>query len=495
MQGHDTYKKALVTRSLLTSSFEYFCRYFFKSRNGYKMVIGPHHRVLFNTISRTMLPPQHPEYIGRLIINIPPGYSKTEIAVICNIAYGMACNRQAKFLHVSSSERLVLRNSVAARTIIKSTDYQQLWPMDLKADMDSKQNWSNESGGELAATPINGQPTGFRAGLMFADQWSGSLIADDPIKASLSNNLRAMKDVNEKYELALASRLAVESVPIIIIMQRLNYEDLSGFLLRGGAGTKWHHLLLPLLIDNNSGYPTQYTHGIPIDHGLADGFLWPFKHNEIHLPSLKAHRRKYQSQYQQDPPKQGLENPLFTEKMICDAINRYKEELIRYPKFTICFIDPGIKESTSTDDTGIIVCSKFARDLYGVMADYSLNASPIGWARKAMEAYTKHKCHAIGVEDNQGGDMVVSTLRAAGFKGRIIRETAKESKAARASPIAARYHLGEIFHAPGLYDLENELMSFDQDTNLSDGKSPNRLDAAVHGLRQLIGKGRGMFDV
>ena len=51
-------------------------------------------------------------------------------------------------------------------------------------------------------------------------------------------------------------------------MQRIHESDLSGFLLRGGSGDKWYHLVLPARIDEEfltKKYPDDYTHGIPLD--------------------------------------------------------------------------------------------------------------------------------------------------------------------------------------------------------------------------------------
>src|SRR5574344_871425 len=56
---------------------EYFARYFFKQRMGSKMLVAPHHKVIFDTLSRVIS-----GEITRLIINVPPGYSKTELATI-----------------------------------------------------------------------------------------------------------------------------------------------------------------------------------------------------------------------------------------------------------------------------------------------------------------------------------------------------------------------------------------------------------------------------
>lgn len=66
----------------------------------------------------------------------------------------------------------------------------------------------------------------------------------------------------------MRSRLAVETVPMINIMQRIHENDLSGFLLRGGSGDVWHHLVLPARIDDDfltKPYHQEYTHGIRLD--------------------------------------------------------------------------------------------------------------------------------------------------------------------------------------------------------------------------------------
>ena len=50
----------------------YFARYFFKQRMGNKMIVAPHHKVIQDTLDRVVS-----GEITRLIINIPPGYTKT----------------------------------------------------------------------------------------------------------------------------------------------------------------------------------------------------------------------------------------------------------------------------------------------------------------------------------------------------------------------------------------------------------------------------------
>jgi len=144
----------------------YFNRYFFKQRLGSKMILNTHHQAMQKALERTMLPPWHPEYIGRLIINVPPGYTKTEQAVISYMARGIALNAKARFLHLSYSNKLALLNSTTTRGVVKSRAYQDMWPVKTKEDVDSKEVWHTTQQGGVTASTILGQVTGFRAGHM-----------------------------------------------------------------------------------------------------------------------------------------------------------------------------------------------------------------------------------------------------------------------------------------------------------------------------------------
>jgi len=91
----------------------YFMRYFFKQRIGSKMIIAPHHEVIMRTLHRVI-----DGEITRLIINISPGYSKTELCTINMMAYGLAIDPRAKFLHLSYSHSLALLNTTGASATV-----------------------------------------------------------------------------------------------------------------------------------------------------------------------------------------------------------------------------------------------------------------------------------------------------------------------------------------------------------------------------------------
>lgn len=456
----------------------YFARYFFKQRMGSRMIVAPHHRVIQQTLDRVIS-----GEITRLIINIPPGYTKTELATINLIGRGLALNSRARFLHLSYSHNLALLNSSTARGMVKSSAFQAMWPMTLRDDADSKAMWWTEHGGGVYASSAAGQVTGFRAGHM-EEGWQGALIIDDPVKPDDAYSDAVRGDINKRFNETIKSRLAIETTPMVVIMQRIHYHDLSGYLLRGGSGEKWYHLNLPVIIDNAKPYPEENTHGIPVEHGLPDGWLWPFKHNESHRLALASHRRTFEAQYMQSPRRFNAEGALWTEGMVSAArAMAVTEKLSR----TVVGIDPATTSSEESDETGICVASSYGGGdsrQFSVDGDYSGKYSPNGWAKKAMDAYEHHNADAIVIETNQGGDMAESTLRNAGFRGRVIRVHASKGKFARAEPISALYEQGRVAHKGALYDLENQLLEYIPATAK---KSPDRLDAMVWALTELGG--------
>ena len=301
----DTNADKRILKYVLPKKGLMFSRYFFKKREARKFMVNAHHHIVADTLQKVL-----DLKIKRLIINIPPGYTKTEEAVINFIARGLSINPQALFMHLSYSDDLALWNSTLVRDMVKSPEYQELFPMPIRNDVSSKKKWYTEQGGGLYATAAGGQVTGFRAGRMETDKFTGALIIDDPIKPDDAYKEPVRNRINNRFMNTFKSRLALESdTPIILIMQRVHEEDPSGFLLTGGTGEKWHHLMLPVDIpegDVKDWYPTEYTHGIPIEYNLPPGALWKMKHTQEDIETMeKADPYTYASQYDQKPSPKG----------------------------------------------------------------------------------------------------------------------------------------------------------------------------------------------
>lgn len=251
-----------MLRYMLENDGIQFMRYFFKLREGNSMVRNWHHYAI-----EYVLQAVYDGLISRLIINIAPGYTKTEQAVLNFIARGLAINPRSKYIHTSYSGDLAQENSSKIKDTIQSREFQELWPMRTRTDSKGKKRWFTEHGGGMMATASGGQITGFRAGRMEAG-FTGAFINDDPVKPDDAYSNVKRSAINNRFNNTMRSRLAVESVPMINIMQRIHEDDLTGYLLRGGSGDVWHHLTIPTHLSQEileKPYPDDYTHGIPLD--------------------------------------------------------------------------------------------------------------------------------------------------------------------------------------------------------------------------------------
>lgn len=469
-----TIAENLVRANECISDPTYFDRYFFKQRYGSKMIQAPHIDVMAAVRERVFS-----GEITRLIVNIPPRYMKTDFWSIHTPAKGLAINPRSRFMLLSYSQKLALKNSSDTRNITRLPQYQKMWPMLSRVDADSKEIWYNDSGGGVVAGPAGGQVTGFGAGLMEEDEFTGMLLVDDPLKPADAHSKVMRENINNDYNETIASRIALERIPIVIVMQRIHYDDLSGYLLRGGSGEKWHHLNLPVIINNDDPYPKEYTHGIPIHHGLPDGWLWHQKHNESNRTALMAHKRRWLAQYMQKPSRYDQEAALWNERLISRAIDKATPwKLFR----TVVGCDPSVKDGEDSDDCGIGIASAYTNNEFSVDYDYTDNYTTDGWVNKVIWAYKKHNADAVVVETNNGGDLVKLALRNAGFTGRIITVHATRDKYTRAEPISALYEQDRVKHNNGLALLEDEMMTY---VPHSVKRSPNRLDWMVWALYEL----------
>ena len=318
-----------IIKQKCEDSLLFFTRYIFKENTGNKFEVAEFHKTLANTLHKV----DNGE-IKRLIINIPPRYGKTELAVKMFIAWTLAKNPMAKFIHLSYSDSLALDNSSMTKEYINSDAFQNIWDLQLKKDSQSQKKWYTTQGGGVYATSSGGAITGFGAGS------GGAIIIDDPLKPddALSDVRRSF--INNRYNTTIRSRVNDRDVPIIVIMQRLHEDDLSGYLLDGGSGEQWHHLKLAALDDENNA-------------------LWPEKHSFEELEAIRqADRYTFSGQYLQIPsPPEGGE----WRKDWFNIINR--AELPSDISFEM-YIDGAYTKDTKNDPTGIQISGKSGDNLY-----------------------------------------------------------------------------------------------------------------------------------
>lgn len=160
----------------------------------------------------------------------------------------------------------------------------------------------------------------------------------------------------------------------------------------------------------------------------------------------------------------------------------------------IVAVDPAASSEEGADETGL-VCVGLGRDNDGyargyVLADRSLRGTPEEWARAAVRLYREFQADKIVAEKNNGGEMVLSVLRAADRAVPVTLVHATRGKHVRAEPISALYEQGRIHHCGRFDKLEDQMCLFSIDNVRGENGmgSPDRVDALVWGFTELFDK-------
>lgn len=156
----------------------------------------------------------------------------------------------------------------------------------------------------------------------------------------------------------------------------------------------------------------------------------------------------------------------------------------------IVAIDPATSSTKTSDETGIIHLGKCAQGNIYILDDLSGKYSPEGWAKAAYGLTKTRKIDAYVAEKNQGGDMVESVLRQIDRNTRIKLVTATKGKYVRAEPVFSLYEQAKVYHVGHLPLLEAQMVQFNPD---SSGESPDRVDALVWGITELMQGGSQEF--
>ncbi len=177
--------------------------------------------------------------IPRLLINIPPGTMKSMSVGVMWPAWewGPKAMPHLRYLGTSHSLPLAIRDNLKMRRLVTSRWYQERWG-DLVA-LTSDQN---------AKTKFENTATGFREAMAFTGL-TGSrgdrVLIDDPLSVDNANSDTERESVNSTFRESVPTRLNnPDRSAIVVVMQRLHENDVSGLILANDFG--YEHLMLPM---------------------------------------------------------------------------------------------------------------------------------------------------------------------------------------------------------------------------------------------------------
>jgi phage terminase large subunit-like protein len=287
-------------------------------------------------------------------------------------------------------------------------------------------------------------------------------------------------DDNERIEKHLGSEFA--TIYLNEVSEISNENDVELIASRLRQKIDGRHLLL---LDQNPPAKSHWTYRRYVeDAGKVKGRA-SFKINPIdvreNLPAsyiarLEALPERMRQRFLYGEFTSDIEGALWSWEMIEGTRTGLSGEDGR----TVVAIDPATTANKDSDETGLVVACQKGNG-WKILEDATLKASPDVWAKVALGLYYKHGADCIVAETNQGGDMIKTIIGQIDPMVRVEEVRATKGKHVRAEPVVALYEQGLIEHAPGLGELEEQMMSWVPNVS----PSPDRVDALVWALHNL----------
>ena len=233
--------------------------------------------------------------IRRLIINLPPRSLKSMMTSVAWPAYVLGRDPSKRLVVVSYGTDLANTFANQFRTMIDSPSYKRLFPLMRPGMKNTESEVITAQNGYRFATSIDG-------GLM--GRGGDFLIIDDPLKPSDALNDARRSYVNSWFTNTLLTRMDdMTTGAIIVVMQRLHEDDLTGALLR--SSKDWVLFSLPAIIEVDQ--PVQIGPD-KFHHFRAGDLLHPERMPRDELEARRAiDPETFAAHYQQQPlPPGGL---------------------------------------------------------------------------------------------------------------------------------------------------------------------------------------------
>jgi len=165
--------------------------------------------------------------ISKLLINIPPGCSKSLITCVFWPTWEWQRDPSVRWFFASYDQQLSTRDSVKCRTLLSSPWYQAMWPgrVMIKRDQDQKTYYETTAGGYRLATSVGGHGTG---------EHPDRVVFDDPHNVRKAESEVERQNVIDWWDLTMPTRGLSRGVRQVGIMQRLHHRDLAGHIISRG---------------------------------------------------------------------------------------------------------------------------------------------------------------------------------------------------------------------------------------------------------------------
>ena len=479
----------LLQREINNRSFYEFVKYFWQEISTEILIDNWHIEVICNELQRLA------ERVAEglileydILLNVPPGTSKTTLTGILFPAWCWSRWYSMKFITASYSSTLALESAEVCRDLIKSDRYQTLYPeLGIKTDKDQKSNFRvikfvRYGKGKRVKQLVGGARFSTSVGATLTGMHCHIWVVDDPLSAQDAiSKVKRDTAIHWMSQTLSLRKINKETTAGICVMQRLHPDDPAGYLLKlkEEQGKKLKHLCFPAELGPYEYKVRPFKYRKYYKDGLFDKNRMP---RRVLLDSLiDLGQYGYAGQMGQDPaPPEG---GMFKVDMIniVDTISSAGTitSIVRY------------WDKAGTKDGGAFTAGiKIAKTSAGKYIVLDIKRGQ--WASQEREQVIKATAEADGrdveiwveQEPGSGGkESAEQTIRMLdGFVCKAERPSG--DKIYRADPFSVRVNLGDVYliRAPWNTDFTQEMRLFPNSTY------KDQVDAAGAGYAKLNGK-------
>jgi len=337
----------------------------------------------------------------RLIVNLPPRSLKSHIGSVAFPAFVLGKDPAQKIICVSYSQDLADKHASDFRRTVTADWYQRIFSH-RSVLKDAVSELQTAQGGFRFATSVGGTLTG-RGGNI--------IIIDDPLNAGDAYSKASRERVNSWFSNSLLSRLDDKQTgAIIVIMQRLHPDDLTGYLLEHGG---WETFCLPAIAPKDQA--------ISLCNGRMHVWrkgdaLHPIREPLVILDQMRAQlgADTFNSQYLQAPlPDTGnlLKRPWLQTYEITPP-KQSGDQIVQS-------WDTAMKAKETSDYS---VCLTFLvrnKNQYFLLDAYRDRPEFPELSKLVSSHALKHQADAILIEDSASGTSLIQMARRAGLQSVI----------------------------------------------------------------------------